>query len=85
VSLRQNAIPDAWYKLPSELRDAAESQLQPGESMLAWLEFDLDRQLHFSRGLVILTDQRLLSVSQDGEGVSIAMMATIARLAAVGR
>ena len=68
MSLRQNAIPDAWYKLLSELRDAAESQLQPGESMLAWLEFDLDRQLHFSRGLVILTDQRLLSVSQDGEG-----------------
>ncbi len=33
----------------------------PGEIPLAWLETDLNETLHYARGLVVLTDQRLLS------------------------
>ncbi|MBY4895576.1 ABC transporter ATP-binding protein/permease [Cupriavidus sp. AU9028] len=33
----------------------------PGETVLAWLETDLDRRLHFSEGLVVVTDRRVLA------------------------
>jgi ATP-binding cassette subfamily B protein len=40
----------------------------PGEVPLAWLETDLDERLHYARGLVVLTDRRLLSVEpENGE------------------
>jgi ABC-type multidrug transport system, ATPase and permease components len=52
------ALPDAW-------RAEAESRLNPGEEILAWLETDLDGQLRFSRGLVAVTDRRLLAKAPD--------------------
>ncbi len=39
-----------------------ETHLSPGETPLVWMELDLDEQLHYARGLVVLTDRRLLSV-----------------------
>ncbi len=63
MSLLSNNLPDAWQKLPAALRNRAEAELRPGESMLAWLEPDLDTNLNFARGLVVLTDQRLLGLS----------------------
>ncbi len=39
-----------------------EARLFPGETPLVWMEFDLDEQLHYARGLIVLTDRRLLSV-----------------------
>ncbi len=39
-----------------------ETHLSPGETPLVWMEFDLDDQLHYARGLVVLSDRRLLSV-----------------------
>src|SRR5690349_10482991 len=32
-----------------------------GEKIVAWLETDLDLHLHYAKGLVVLTDRRLLS------------------------
>ena len=63
MSLLSNNLPDAWQKLPAALRNRAEAELRPGESMLAWLEPDLDINLNFARGLVVLTNQRLLGLS----------------------
>jgi ATP-binding cassette subfamily B protein len=62
VSLLSNNLPDAWQKLPEALRHRAEAELRPGEQMLAWLEPDLDTKLNFARGLVLLTDQRLVAL-----------------------
>ena len=40
-----------------------ESQLVDGEKVLAWLETDLDAQLNFTSGLLVVTNLRLLSRS----------------------
>lgn len=43
---------------------------QNGESLVAWLETDLDSSLHYSPGLVVLTDRRLIRFdAQNGTGV----------------
>ena len=47
--------------LPSAWREAVQKQLRPHENVLAALEVDLDKQLHFVKGLVLLTNQRLLA------------------------
>ncbi len=51
--------------LPSELsahwREGVQSQLRPAENVLAALEVDLDTRLRFVKGLVIATNERLLS------------------------
>ena len=41
-------------------REAVESQLSAGEQVLAAIETDLDDQLHFVTGCLVLTDGRLL-------------------------
>ena len=41
------------------------AQLLPQENALAWLEVDLDANLHFVPGLLIVTDQRLLFAQSD--------------------
>jgi len=62
VSFRPIASNDAWEQVSADLRHVVESQLAQGESPLAWLEADLDARLHYARGLVVLTDRRILSV-----------------------
>ena len=47
-------LPDAW-------RAEVELQLTNEEEVLAWLEIDLDVRLHFTQGLVVVTDRRLLA------------------------
>ncbi len=42
------------------------SVLRPQEKMLATLELDLDSNLHFVKGLVVLTNQRILSRNSTG-------------------
>jgi ATP-binding cassette subfamily B protein len=37
------------------------AQLHAGENVLAALEVDLDTRLHFVQGLVVVTNERLLS------------------------
>jgi ATP-binding cassette subfamily B protein len=48
------ALPEAWA-------DAVQQHLAPGESILAWLETDLDNKLHYAPGMVVLTTDRLLA------------------------
>ncbi|MDY0744412.1 ABC transporter ATP-binding protein [Paucibacter sp. R3-3] len=40
---------------------ALQSQLRTGENVAASLEVDLDSRMHFARGLLVLTNQRLLA------------------------
>ena len=40
---------------------APSPDLAPGESVLAWLELDLDARLQFAQGAVALTDRRLMA------------------------
>ena len=51
--------------LPPLWRDAAQHQLQADETLLVALELDLDEKLHFRRGLLLLSDRRLLACPAD--------------------
>ena len=44
-------------EMPSIWREAVPKQLRPQENVLATLEVDLDQQLRFVKGLVVLTNQ----------------------------
>ncbi len=57
----------ALVDLPEGWRSSVQTQLSPQENVLAWLEVDLNAQLHFERGLLIVTDLRLLSGSQKAD------------------
>ena len=48
-------------QLPQPFVAAFRSSALAGESPIAWLETDLDAELHFAHGLVLLTNRRLLS------------------------
>ncbi|QRX81975.1 ABC transporter ATP-binding protein [Glaciimonas sp. PAMC28666] len=48
------SMPDRW-----SIEVAA--QLAPDEKIAAWLELDIDSTLHFTRGLVVVTDRRVLA------------------------
>ena len=50
------AIPPIW-------RAQLETQLESGERLVAFFEPDLDGQLEFADGLVVLTDRRLLTLT----------------------
>jgi ATP-binding cassette subfamily B protein len=62
------ATTDAWGTLPEARRGEVGAELAPGESVLAWLEPDLDVRLHYRAGLVVLTDRRVLADDQDDPG-----------------
>jgi len=49
-------VSDAWHK-------ALQARLSGQESILAYLETDLDGQLNFSRHLLVLTSQRLIGLT----------------------
>ncbi len=53
-------LPDGW-------KDPVSAQLTPDENVLAWLEVDLDGQLHFTKQLLIVTDQRVLSAHVEAQ------------------
>ncbi|MEN9688334.1 MAG: hypothetical protein RI998_331 [Pseudomonadota bacterium] len=46
--------------LPASWREDLQLQLSSQENVLAWLEVDLDAQLYFAQGLLVLTSQRLI-------------------------
>ena len=52
------SLPDAW-------RDGVRSQLTDSEEVLSWLVLDLDATLHFTQGLVVVTDRRILAKGMD--------------------
>ncbi|MEZ5738113.1 MAG: ABC transporter ATP-binding protein [Burkholderiaceae bacterium] len=54
-------IPEFW-------RAGLLAFLAPGETIVSLAETDLDQRLHFARGLVVLTSQRLLANDAGGDG-----------------
>ena len=57
VSNQANTLSEPWSSLvPQTLKD--------GEQVVAWLELDLDQRLRFETGLLVLTNQRLISFQQ---------------------
>ncbi|MBV8667385.1 MAG: ATP-binding cassette domain-containing protein [Burkholderiaceae bacterium] len=57
-----NPAPDASRnELPVSWRADVETQLSAGENVVSWVEVDLDAKLHFVKGLLLLTEQRLLA------------------------
>ncbi|MDN5752458.1 MAG: ABC transporter ATP-binding protein/permease [Nitrosospira sp.] len=52
--------------LPSAWAATVESQLSDAEQVLAWMEIDLDARLHFTSGLVVVTNRRLLASTANG-------------------
>jgi len=56
--------------LPLEWRTQVATQLAPGENVLAWVQVDLDRRLHFKKGLLALTERRLLTQAPGETGWS---------------
>ena len=69
-------LPDsaAWAEVPDGWRSDVQQQLLSDENVLASLEVDLDERLYFARGLLIVTDRRLLAcpahASQDATSPS---------------
>ncbi|WP_373922461.1 ABC transporter ATP-binding protein [Pseudoduganella sp. SL102] len=51
----------ARIELPEHWHSDTQMQLAPGENVQSALEVDLDDKLHFAKGIVLLTDRRLLS------------------------
>ena len=51
--------------LPATWQTQVEAQLAPDETLLAWLETDLDDRLRFVSGMLALTDRRLLAKTGD--------------------
>jgi len=47
--------------LPDQWRDDVKSRLAAGENVVTWVTVDLDAQHHFSDGIVVLTDRRILA------------------------
>src|SRR5688572_7747182 len=62
--------------LSGDMHAAVAGQLQSGEQVLKWFPLDLDADLRFARGWVVLTDRRLLvgepvtSSTVEGNGAS---------------
>ena len=67
MTLDTNAPALVLDDIPAEFRSKINSQLHANEQVLATLAFDLDAQLHFVSGLLLLTNQRLLSHDPDGQ------------------
>jgi len=51
--------------IPADLRAELAARLQPNEHVVSALVFDLDARLHFVQGLVLVTNQRILSRAPD--------------------
>jgi ATP-binding cassette subfamily B protein len=47
--------------LPEPWRDAVRKRLAEGENAVTWITVDLDAQHHFSDGIVVLTERRILA------------------------
>jgi ATP-binding cassette subfamily B protein len=50
----RDSLPEAW-------RAELLPRLEHSENVLAWMEVDLDERLHFGRGLVVVTERRLMA------------------------
>ncbi|HEV3343615.1 MAG TPA: ABC transporter transmembrane domain-containing protein, partial [Pirellulales bacterium] len=55
---------DAIAQLPKRWQGEVRRELDPAETLLAWFEPDLDTQLRFSPGLLLVTDRRVLTTQK---------------------
>ncbi len=61
-TMSSSNLPDtAWAEMPPGWQSDVQQQLLSGENVRACLEVDLDERLTFARGLLIVTDRRLLA------------------------
>ncbi len=63
MTTKQLNINDAFVALPEKWRSETETQLSSDENVLSAVEVDLDARLHFVKGLIVVTDRRLLAKS----------------------
>lgn len=54
--------------LPNYWLAAAQAQLAANEAIIAWLEINLDADLHFNKQLLVLSQQRLIYLSAPNDG-----------------
>ena len=57
--------PHSQIPLPVTWQPVVEAHLKTEEKVLAWLEIDLNARLRVAKGLVVLTNQRLLARTED--------------------
>ncbi|GGC71663.1 cyanophycin metabolism-associated ABC transporter [Undibacterium terreum] len=63
MTTKQLSLDNALSTLPDAWRSDLEKQLATGENVLSAVEVDLDARLRFVKGLIIVTDRRLLAKS----------------------
>jgi ATP-binding cassette subfamily B protein len=72
MTTQQLAIPSSLAVtagvLPENWQNDVAKQLAPGENVLTSVEVDLDAKLRFKRGLVVVTNRRLLAKSPGEDG-----------------
>ena len=68
MTTKQLNTNNAFVALPEKWRSETETQLSSDENVLSAVEVDLDARLHFVKGLIVVTDRRLLAKSP-GESV----------------
>lgn len=61
MTTKQLSINNAFLSIPEKWHSEIEKQLSQGENVLTAVEVDLDARLHFVKGLIVVTDHRLLS------------------------
>ncbi|MGS1006685.1 cyanophycin metabolism-associated ABC transporter [Achromobacter anxifer] len=62
---KPNLLSGLAEAFPARWRDEIRAELADGETLLAWVEIDLDQRLKFRPGLVAATDRRLLARHPD--------------------
>ncbi|VXC71517.1 ABC transporter ATP-binding protein [Massilia sp. 9I] len=72
MTTQQLAIPSSLAVtagvLPEHWQNDVAKQLAPGENVLTGVEVDLDAKLRFKKGLVVVTDRRLLAKTPGEDG-----------------
>jgi ATP-binding cassette subfamily B protein len=63
MTIKQLCVNNSFALLPDAWQSDIKSQLSPEENVLSSVEVDLDARLHFVKGLIVVTDRRLLAKS----------------------
>src|SRR5437762_1326252 len=66
-----NGLGTEANELPERFDGAFRASALAGESPVAWVQTDLDAELRFDHGLILLTDRRLLSFSSAANAASL--------------
>jgi ATP-binding cassette subfamily B protein len=63
VNNKKLSATSTYQPLPNDWLAAAQAQLAANEAIIAWLEINLDANLHFNKQLLVLSQQRLIYIS----------------------